>query len=526
MNDVLDCPEIEELSTIIEEATRSTEEGIKRFIEPARGTLKRATSKQHQIVFGRRGSGKSSLLRKAVSDLTKDRRPIAYIDLETYKGHSYPDVLISVLIESLSKFEGWLKDSVLSNKQSNFIFLKRVFQMVIRTKQDSSSLDKKKAKELTKSLNEQIEKLKELLHSADEVELEKTVKHGKEKFEEDEVKAGIGANGLGVEGKSAGGERITASEETKVAFQRKKLDFLHRNINEYRNLFHQISELSSGDSYIFLDDLYHIRRKDQASVIDYFHRIAKGNNLWLKVGTIRHRTQWYIHSDPPLGVKIGDDAEEIDLDLTLERYSQTKNFLVKILKGFLDESGQITINKILREGAVDRLVLASGGVARDFLGVFRKSIDVARERGSNYRGEKIGAEDVNVAAGEYESSKKEEFKRDTLEDQSNLEIEFQNIRNFCIHQAKANLFLLDIDEKTENIKLIHELVDLRLIHKIKSRVTVSGRSGKIFEAYMLDVSQYTGARKRRDLKMIEFWRQSSIEKLRRVSMIYNPSVNK
>jgi ABC-type molybdenum transport system ATPase subunit/photorepair protein PhrA len=37
------------------------------------------------LVFGRRGSGKSSLLRKAAADLTVDRRPIAFIDLETFK---------------------------------------------------------------------------------------------------------------------------------------------------------------------------------------------------------------------------------------------------------------------------------------------------------------------------------------------------------------------------------------------------------------------------------------------------------
>ncbi len=524
MNDILDSPEIEILSTIIEEAIRSTEAGIKRFVEPAKGTLNRAKSKQHQIVFGRRGSGKSSLLRKAVTDLKKDRRPIAYIDLETYKGHSFPDVLISVLIESLTKFEIVLNELALSDDKK-LSFVEMICQKIFRNKQNRSGMDKKKAKEISVSLDGQIKKLKELLHSADEVETEKTVKLDKEKFKENELKAGTAHEGLTLEGKSAGSEKETASEEVKEAFHRKKFDFLLRNIKEYQSLFHQISELSSGDSYIFLDDLYHIRRNDQANVIDYFHRIAKGNNLWLKIGTIRHRSQWYIHSDPPLGVKIGDDADEIDLDLTLESYSQTKQFLVKILNGFLIESGKISIDQILSGGAVDRLVLASGGVARDFLGVFRKSIDVARERGKNHRGEKIGAEDVNVAVGKYESTKKEEFKRDTLEDQVKLESEWQQIRNFCINQAKANLFLLDIDEKTENIKHIHELVDLRLIHKVKSRVTVSACPGKIYEAYMLDVSQYTGARKIRGFKMIEFWLQSSIEELRRKSMIYDPKIN-
>ena len=104
MNELLNSTKVEALEVSIEEATRSTEEGVKRFIEPAAGTLARALAKRPHIVFGRRGSGKSSLLRKAVADLTVDRRPIAFIDLESFKGHSYPDVLISILIQTFERF--------------------------------------------------------------------------------------------------------------------------------------------------------------------------------------------------------------------------------------------------------------------------------------------------------------------------------------------------------------------------------------------------------------------------------------
>ena len=82
MTDILATPEMVKLMTLVEEAARSTEEGVKHFVEPAPGTLRRATSKRHHIVFGRRGSGKSSLLRKAAADLTIDRRPIAYVNPE------------------------------------------------------------------------------------------------------------------------------------------------------------------------------------------------------------------------------------------------------------------------------------------------------------------------------------------------------------------------------------------------------------------------------------------------------------
>lgn len=98
---LLASAEMTHLLTLVEEATRSSEEGVQFFVEPAEGALRRATSRRHHMIFGRRGSGKSSLLRKASADLTGERRPMAWVDLEAFKGHSYPDLLISVLMKTL-----------------------------------------------------------------------------------------------------------------------------------------------------------------------------------------------------------------------------------------------------------------------------------------------------------------------------------------------------------------------------------------------------------------------------------------
>jgi hypothetical protein len=51
-------------------------------------------------------------------------------------------------------------------------------------------------------------------------------------------------------------------------------------------------------------------------------------------------------------------------------------------------------------------------------------------------------------------------------------------------------------------------------------VTVSIRPGKTYEAFMLDVSQYTAARKRRELEIIEFWREHAVDAIRRARLIY------
>ena len=126
MAEILNTNEMIKLLTLVEEAARSTKEGVKHFVEPAPNTLRRAISKRHHIVFGRRGSGKSSLLQKAAADLTIDRRPIAYVNLEAFKGHSFPDVLLSVLIKTFQEFKRWM-DSAAVHPSTRTTFWNKLF---------------------------------------------------------------------------------------------------------------------------------------------------------------------------------------------------------------------------------------------------------------------------------------------------------------------------------------------------------------------------------------------------------------
>jgi hypothetical protein len=68
---------------------------------------------------------------------------------------------------------------------------------------------------------------------------------------------------------------------------------------------------------------------------------------------------------------------------------------------------------------------------------------------------------------------------------------------------------------------IDQLIDLRLIHPVKSRVTLKkGAAGELFEAYMLDLSQYIAARKVHDFKMVDLGAPDKDEAIRKTSLIY------
>ncbi len=223
-------------------------------------------------------------------------------------------------------------------------------------------------------------------------------------------------------------------------------------------------------------------------------------------------------------MKLGDDAEQIDLDVTLEKYQTTKSFLMRIIEQ-LARDKSVTLSDILADGARDRLVLASGGVARDFLTLFRRALEETRERVLNdelTRGPKIGAEDVNRAAGSYYEHKTEELNRDADSGEREKILEFvEGVRNFCLTKTEPkNCFLVEKDFDAETEDLVGELVDLKFAHHAKSRVTVRNREGRIYDAFMLDMSFYTGERTRRGIEVIEFWRSDNADALRKAGLIF------
>lgn len=76
------------------EAARADRRTAARFVPPRTGILEETASRRHQFVFGRRGVGKSTLLRK-IESLDQTGVDVIFVDIETLRGRPYPDVLSS-----------------------------------------------------------------------------------------------------------------------------------------------------------------------------------------------------------------------------------------------------------------------------------------------------------------------------------------------------------------------------------------------------------------------------------------------
>jgi putative ribosome biogenesis GTPase RsgA len=85
------------LLALLAEAARAGPETVGRFVSPRPGILEEASARRHQLVHGRRGVGKSTLLHKVAAGGKEANREVIFIDVETLRGRPYPDVLIVLL---------------------------------------------------------------------------------------------------------------------------------------------------------------------------------------------------------------------------------------------------------------------------------------------------------------------------------------------------------------------------------------------------------------------------------------------
>ena len=74
------------------------------------------------------------------------------------------------------------------------------------------------------------------------------------------------------------------------------------------------------------------------------------------------------------------DIRDLSLDRGLQEFKRSKLFLETILDRLCAECGVSRIS-LFSDGALDRLVLASGGVPRDDIGLVSESIAIAKNRG-------------------------------------------------------------------------------------------------------------------------------------------------
>jgi len=455
--------EVEQLRRIVQENIRIQRGGTETidYVDVSRA-LADMVAKQNHVVFGRRGCGKTLLLRATQQKVDGNIR-VVYINCEDYKQHSFPNVLIEILdalFEELEKnLSGWFGR-------------------------------KRKSKELIREIRTELASLKE---GADEAD--RTVKetNSAELAEKAGASLTAGALELGVGIASA----RKAAREQEYKQHDSKIQKLNLLLPKLKKLIREFFDISTDVKGVFLelDDFYHLSRTIQPHVADYVHRLCKDVPLFFKIATLRHASILYAdRGSQPTGAQERHDYQPINIDFTLAEFKKTASQLREILYRFGDKAGmnRQQVDALFMGEGFDRLVLASGGVPRDFLSLLLETLSpmAAGE-------ERVGKDDVRLLSLTVLQRRIEELKIDSeQQDQDALIRGIYAIRKFCLDK-KVNVFLVSdrvLQEPNGIRDLLNRLLDYRVIHAIGSVLTHKSITGT-FNAYMIDIGAYANLRK-------------------------------
>ncbi|MEU4386877.1 hypothetical protein [Promicromonospora sp. NPDC023805] len=486
----------------------NAERAVERFVELRPGHADTLRARQHHLISGRRGTGKSTLLHVVRVHLRESGAPVAVIDMEKFKNRPFPDVLIEILIKLLDELRPRVR---IGRSLHSDLRLRRQFMTTRR--------------ELDRMLHDPQAWNKQLTRSRKRGKSSGAKAAGGLRASQHGVGAEVGADATRT------AARLDSLTET-AAFEEAKIERLQQLASRLSDELTRLVRQSAGDrAAVFIDDFYYVRLTDQPEVLDYLKTVAKGTGIWLKVGGVGERMRPFRDGDPAIGMQPNQDIYPLPIDVTLDDFGTAQRFLEKMLDGVLNPLG-LTTAQLFTETARTRMVLACGGaVARDYITLTGSALDAAVERLNKKQAPtgstlvNIQAEDVNSAASRRMNKKEdEELNLDAGDDAFRLRERWRDICDFVREQGDTAFVLIrqkDLDEGSWGSE-IRQLENLRLLHRIRETVpnTPNWRGVKCV-VYMVDLGQLTVKRLQKGIPA--FWeRTSDFDRLRRAEWVYGP----
>ncbi len=494
--------EVDALLVALEEATRATPAaGPVEFVPPAGGELQQVEARFHHFIYGRRGSGKTSLLRYLERNLKAEHRVTVWIDQELFMALSFPDVLVSSVLELMESARAAAAARIKREPK------RKLWQRLTRTARGSRA----EWQSTVDALDRAITNLQTLKHLPNDRQIEWTRSVGS-----DNTFDALGSvRVVPLEGKVQATQKTTENLTSTETVVSSKEEYLERSLTDFRTLIKAASDLSGG-GFVFLDEFYRVERKDQPLVLGYMHRLVKDTGLWLKIGSVRYWTTPYKGGSPPRGMQETQDANVISLDRGLQLVGSTRTFLETILTN-IARRVDVDTGDLLTDGALSRLVLASGGVPRDYLRLTGEAIKHARNRGVSAKSGsgKVMAEDVNSAAGQTAEPKLHDLREDAPAEAAQLEVLLEDLAEFCRHHNAA-YFMVDGRDAALSAR-IDQLQDLRFVHLLFDGETVPDFGSRRHKVLLLDVA-YLSVRRALQVDF-EGWTDRS--KRRRRQLVYS-----
>lgn len=361
--------------------------------------------KANYVVYGRRGSGKSSLLAYAMHDSIARSHPISWVALQTYSGRRDLNAIAHVISELLGELSSY--------------------------EQDGSDL------------------------------------------KVESVKFADVANS---------NDQLTASR-------------LDRMLPRARSALSKIASKGTPVS-IFLDDIHVLHESLQPKLLSAIYALTRGNNSYIKLSGIEQFTNIW-DSTRREGLEPPHDAQILKLDHNLTMPDRSKRHIISILDAHATYCGLPNIAYLAEDAVLSRLVLVAAAVPRDALSLFSQAITR-----SSIKGQKaVTITAINAAASEAVEEKLKDIGRDTAStDADEIREMLERLRVFCVRKKNTNAFLVKIDNRSDDYKMVQKLIALRFVHVLHEGITPH-KVAERYVALMLDFGFYIGIRAAKNIKL-------------------------
>jgi hypothetical protein len=466
---------ISRLSNIIRAERNRELKPIETYAEP--GLIERFINVSNQVIFGRRGTGKTHLLlamQEKLSNTFAENHNIGlYCDLSK---------IIPVIEESeenrieyclliIQNIVDELLQSLIQNL--GFIYSNEYFGEV-------SELEKQKKiqfENLLSSFNIELIKGKEIK------------KLGKYKFSREDV-ANLSSSlnisttpALEMAGKT--GSKKTSNDE----------NIKYVSVADLHKLLNKFSELIPGlQITLMLDEYSEINRESQPYLAALIKRIIISANITIKIAAIPNRTNLQLRNLNIIGLEEGADIFGFHLD---NRYifeinkTATKNFFNKLLYNHLKSIEPNVYEKFdhnileifLAPQALNEILIATAGIPRDFLNIFINSYDNFLVNHTRPQ-KRVSVRNIRTACRIwYNTDKKEQVEKNVVAHKL-----LNKILADIVVGRKSSHFI--VPKQYTEIKAFQDLLDLRVLHLRKENYSHQDNKGVLYNVYSVDYGSY------------------------------------
>ena len=451
------------------------------------GILPQLDNRNSQILYGRRGTGKTHVFKylqaRLNSEEKADRKIAVYIDSRTLGSTAqFSDPDLPLKQRCLALFKDIL--GPIYNTLLEYIF-------------EQPRQDVKDPQENAEKALEAIDRLRASITESVKTYRQESEVRTESDQSENSTSAKLGASSSGLSASATASGRNTRSRAREKSFRVEEEDKIM--FPSVHDALSEALRLSNLKLYILLDEWSSIPQDIQPYLAEFLKRsVLPVPGAVLKIATLEHRTKFVLPDrEPLLGFELGADiATALDLD---DYYVYDRNpeqitnvfadILLKHLTINLPDNHLASEHRInsakdfasrlfTQRDTFKELARAAEGVVRDLINIFTGAFFEARKRARDT----IDKKSVLEASRQW-------FEQDKEQDlDSTMHNVLRRIVDDVIGEKKARSFLLP--KELQDHWMIQKLFDARVLHLVRRGYADKDNPGRRYDIFALDYGTY------------------------------------